>query len=324
MDAGASVLNPHNFDPDTEVSGIQHAMNILFRDGLETFMSEYQMKPLRDAFAFEISTRLILSRIRRGVSALTIPADTVLTVAATDINPGYAITTTVQTFDINLTSFVTAYHVTPIKIPDRVNDVEFDKRLTAALKAEGEKLAALGIKIDKWGIDAGGRQFATATKFAAMAEAEIGIPAVAMLGRAGQNWNPNVRSRIRDEKNATILCRDPQRRKWLAWNADEYKEKAQKAWGTETGGAGGLSIYDGKANHYKFAAQIANERMKSKTKIRGKDGRDCYAYKWITKNPHDYGDCVAMCYALAGADNITGTNTQTTHGTKNRRKVYNG
>ena len=58
--------------------------------------------------------------------------------------------------------------------------------------------------------------------------------------------------------------------------------------------------------------------------VRGKDGRDCYAYKWITKNPHDYGDCVAMCYALAGADNITGTNTQTTHSTKNRRKVYNG
>ena len=324
MDEGASVLNPHNFDPDTELSGIQHAINILFRDGLDTFMSEYQMKPPRDAFAFEISTRLILSRIRRGVPALTIPADTVLTVAATDINPGYAITTAIQTFDINLTSFVTAYHVTPIKIPDRVNDVEFDKRLTAALKAHGEKIAALGIKIDKWGIDAGGRQFATVTKFAAMAESEIGIPAVAMLGRAGQNWNPNVRSRIRDEKNATVLCRDPQRRKWLAWNADEYKEKAQKAWATETGGAGGLSIYDGKANHYKFAAQIANERLKSKTKIRGKDGRDCYAYKWITKNPHDYGDCVAMCYALAGADNITGVNAQTTHSTKNRRKVYNG
>ena len=324
MDEGASVLNPYNFDPGTELSGIQHAMNILFRDGLDTFMSEYQMKPPRDAFAFEISTRLILSRIRRGVPALTIPADTVLTVAATDINPGYAITTAIQTFDINLTSFVTAYHVTPIKIPDRVNDVEFDKQLTAALKAHGEEIAALGIHIDKWGIDAGGRQFATVTKFAAMAEAEIGIPAVAMLGRAGQNWNPNVRSRIRDEKNSTVLCRDPQRRKWLAWNADEYKEKAQKAWATETGGAGGLSIYDGKANHYKFAAQIANERLKSKTKIRGKDGRDCYAYKWISKNPHDYGDCVAMCYALAGADNITGVNAQTTHSTKNRRKVYNG
>lgn len=323
MDEGARVLNPKNYDPATELSGIQHAMNILFRDGFDTFMSEYQMKPPRNAFAFEISVRLILSRIRRGVGALTIPADTVLTVAATDINPGYAITTAILTFDINLTAFVTAYKVTPVKISDRLNDVEFDKRLTSALKSHGKELAALGIRIDKWGIDAGGRQFPTVTKFAAASELEVGVPALAMLGRAGQNWNPNVRSRIRDERNATVLCRDPQRRKWLAWNADEYKEKAQKAWSTESGGAGGLSIYDGNVNHYKFAAQIANERLKSKTKIRGKDGRDCYAYKWITRNPHDYGDCIAMCYALAGADNITGMDSDLPHSTKNRRKVFN-
>ena len=307
MDEGAEVLNPHNFDKDTELSGIQHAMNILFRDGLDTFMSEYQMQPPRDAFAFELTAKLILKRIRRGVPAKTIPADTVLTVAATDINPGYAITTTITTFNIQLTALVTAYHVTPVKIPDRLNDTEFDARLTAALKSHGREIVAQGIKIDKWGIDAGGRQFATVTKFAAMAEAEIGIPAIAMLGRAGQNWNPNVRSRIRNEKNATILCRDPQRRKWLAWNADEYKEKMHKAWATETGGAGGLSLFDGGANHYKFAVQVANEKLKAKTKIKGKDGRDCYAYKWQTKNPHDYGDCEAMCYALAGSEGLTGS-----------------
>ena len=69
MDDGAEVLNPHNFDPKTEVSGIQHAMNIMFRDGLDTFMSEYQMQPPRNAFAFEITAKLILSRIRRGVPA---------------------------------------------------------------------------------------------------------------------------------------------------------------------------------------------------------------------------------------------------------------
>ena len=130
MDAGASVLNPRNFDPATEISGIQHAMNILLRDGEATFMSEYQMQPPRNAFAFEITARMILSRIRHGVQAKTIPADTVLTVAATDINPGYAITTAILTFDINLTAFVTAYKITPVKIPDRLNDVEFDKRLT--------------------------------------------------------------------------------------------------------------------------------------------------------------------------------------------------
>ena len=324
MDEGAKVLNPHNFDPATEHSGIQHAMNILLRDGVETFMGEYQMKPPRNAFALELTVKTILKRIRRGVPAKTIPADTVLTVAATDINPGYALTTAVITFDIQLTAFVTAYHVTPVKIPERLNDVEFDRRLTAALKAQAKEIAALGIHIDKWGIDAGGRQFKTVTKFAPTVRAEYDIEAVAMLGRAGLNWNPNVRSRIREARNETVLCRDPERRKWLAFNADEYKEKSQKAWDTETGGAGGLSIYDGGESHYKFAAQIANEKLKEKTKTRDKNGRECYAYKWQTRNPHDYGDCVAMCYALAGADNITGEGKQTTHSTRNRRKVYNG
>lgn len=324
MDAGAEVLNPRNFDPATELSGIQHAMNILFRDGEDTFMSEYQMNPPRNAFAFELTAKTILQRIRRGVPARTIPADTVLTVAATDINPGYAITTAVIAFDIQLTALVTAYRVMPVKISDRLNDTEFDRRLTAALKTHAAEIAALGIHIDKWGIDAGGRQFKTVTKFAPMASAEYDIETVAMLGRAGLNWNPNVRSRIREARNETVLCRDPQRRKWLAFNADEYKEKAQRAWDTETGGAGGLSIYDGGENHYKFAVQIANEKLKAKTKTRDRNGRECYAYKWQTRNPHDYGDCVAMCFALAGADNITGEDGVTTRSTRNRRKVYDG
>jgi hypothetical protein len=324
MDAGAAVLNPKNFDPTTEISGIQHAMNILFRDGEDTFMGEYQMQPPRNAFAFELTVKTILQRIRHGVPARTVPADAVLTVAATDINPGYAITTAVIAFDIQLTALVVAYHVMPVKIPERLNDTEFDRRLTAALKAHAGEIAALGIHIDKWGIDAGGRQFKTVTKFAPTVGAGFGIEAIAMLGRAGVNWNPNVRSRIREARNDTVPCRDPQRRRWLAFNADIYKEKAQRAWDTETGGAGGLSIYDGNENHYKFAVQIANEKLKEKVKTRDRFGRECFDYKWQTRNPHDYGDCVAMCFALAGAENITGEDAQTITQGRNRRKVYNG
>lgn len=307
MDEGAAVLNPRNFDASTEISSIQHAMNILFRDGADAFMAEYQMRPPRNAFAFELTAKLVLQRVRRGVPPNAPPDGAVLTVAATDVNPGYAITTAVVSFDIQRTALVVAYHATPVKIPERLNDTEFDARLFAALKAHGGEIAALGVRLDRWGIDAGGRQFPTVTRFAAAAEAETGLPALAMLGRAGQNWNPNVRSRIRNEKNATVLCRDPQRRRWLAWNADEYKEAAQRAWATETGAAGGLSLFDGGANHYKFAAQVANEKLKAKTRCRSRDGRDCYAYKWQTRNPHDYGDCVAMCYALAGAEGVTGS-----------------
>lgn len=306
MDEGAAVLNPENYDPDTEVSGIQHAMNLYFRDGPETFYSEYQMQPPRSAFAFALSARHILSRIRRGVAPGTIPPESVLTVAATDVNPGYALSTVVISFDVQLTAFVVAYHVTKIRIPETLNDVEFDRRVYDALAAHGREIAAQGIPIDLWGIDAGGRQFRPVTRFVANAAELTGLKAVAMLGRAGQNWNPNVRSRIRAERNETILCRDQERRRWIAWNADAYKERAQKAWNAEVGAPGGLSLFDGNANHSDFASQVANEKLLEKKKIKTPDGKDRFAYKWRTKNPHDYGDCVAMCYALAGSEGLTG------------------
>lgn len=307
MDEGAAVLNPRNFDPDTEISGIQHAMNILYRDGYETFMAEYQMAPVRSAFAFALSVKLILSRVRPSVPPHTIPAGTVLTVATTDINPSYALTTTVVAFDIQRTALVTAYHVTKVKISDKLNDTEFNRQVFTALKAHGHEIAALGIKIDKWGIDAGGRQFKVVTSFAPQAETLVGLPAVAMLGRAGQDWNPNVRSRIRSERNATILCRDVERRRWIAWNADEYKESAHLAWATETGAPGGITLFDGGANHYKFAVQVANEKLVAKTRTKDRNGKEAWAYKWKTRNPHDFGDCVAMAFALAGSEGIAGS-----------------
>jgi uncharacterized membrane protein YfbV (UPF0208 family) len=302
MDAGAAVLNPGNFDSVTEKSGIQHAMNLLYRDGLDAFMSEYQMTPPRKEFAFEISARLVMSRVRRGVPQMAVPSQSVMTVAATDVNPGYAITTAVVSFDVQLTGLVVAYHVKKVRIPERLNDVEFNRKVYEALAATGREIASLGVKIDKWGVDAGGRQFQAVTQFAAMSQNVCGLQATAMLGRAGQNWNPNVRSRIRSARNETVLCQDPQRRRWLAWNADVYKERMHRAWGTEVGAPGGLSLFDGGANHSAFATQIANEKLVSKTKV----GEDRWAYKWQTKEPHDYGDAVAMCYALAGSENLTG------------------
>lgn len=308
MDAGAEVINPDNFDPETELSAIQHAMNLLFRDGLDAFMSECQMEPTRDVFAFEISSALIMSRVRPGVPANTIPAETVYTAVATDINPAYGLTTAAAAFTVSMTGLVVAYKVFKTKIDGRLNDTAYNAAIHRALTAHAKEIVALGVKFDKWGIDAGGRQFKAVTQFAPLCKGLFGIEAIAMLGRAGQNWNPNVRSRIRRAINDTVLCRDATGRRWLAFNADVYKEKAQRAWGTEVGGDGGLSLFDGGANHAKFAVQIANEKLVEKVKIKNQrgNGEEQYAYKWRTKNPHDFGDCMAMLFALAGAEGLTG------------------
>ncbi len=322
MDDGAVVLNPFNYDRKTEISAIQHALNIYFRDGEATFLSEYQMEPPRSSYAFELTADMILHRIRRGVPACTIPDGTVLTVAATDVNPSYAITTTVVTFDVSRTAFVAAYAVSSVKIPDSLDDTAFGARVFDALCEHGRRIASWGLHIDKWGVDAGGRQFDTVTRFVKEQAGLVCDQPTAMIGRAGLNWNPYVRSRVRDARNDTVYCRDPQRRAWLAFNADTYKEAAQKAWGAEAGAPGGLSLFDGGMSHVKFAVQVANETLVSKKPRPGYDGR--HLYKWRTKEPHDYGDCLAMCYALAGAEGVTGDGRRAGGSAKNKRKVYNG
>ena len=304
-----------------QISGLQRLMDEYHKMGHADFMAEHQMEPQRESFAVPISAKMVMSRTRKGVARLTVPTDTVLTVATTDINPSYGLTTEIQCFDVNLTSLCTAYWVTRIHIPDELNDVEFTRRVEIALAAEGRKIASLGIPINKWGIDAGGRQFVAVTHFAPNSQGLCGLDALPMLGRAGQNWNPNVKSRIRTALNDTVLCRDVQGRQFLAWNADAYKEKFHLACGTETGATGGFSLYDDPRGHAKFATQIANERLKSKVKMKSDSGGgvERYAFQWVSRDPHDFLDTSAMGYALAGAHSIDGSGTQRT---ERKRKRY--
>ena len=323
MNHGAVVLNPNNYDRSTELSAIQHAMNLLFRDGEKVFDSEYQMQPPRKADAFGISAQLILSRIRNGAAARSVPDETVLTVAASDLNPSYAITTAVACFDVQLSCFVTFHAIQKIKIDGRLNDTEFSARLFAEIKRHGELLSSLGLGVTLWGIDAGGRQFGTVTRFARQF---TGLKVMPMIGRAGQNWNPNVRSRIRAAKNDTVLCHDAQRHVWLAFNADTKKEQAQRAWITETGAVGGCSLFDGGIDHTEFAEQIANERLIEKVRLKAQyDASDRFEFRWKVKGKHDYGDVMAMLYALAGAEGISGEGSLPS-ATKSarRRKTYTG
>ena len=91
----------------------------------------------------------------------------------------------------------------------------------------------------------------------------------------------------------------------MAFNADYWRETAQKAWLGEPGAPGGLSLFDGNGTrHGEFAAQIAAEQLEYKIALQ--DGRVDYHWRTIGRR-HDYGDAVTMCYALAGWFGISST-----------------
>ena len=326
MDAGAEVLNPAFYDHETELSGIQHAMNLRFANGEDAFAAEYQMRPLRQHDVLHVSAPLILSRVNAGTAAFWVPPETVFVACATDLNPAYGFTTALIAFDREQTGFVSYYDVfkeRPLPIHEDIPERTRAQLLIQALAIHGRQIAgwcqAHGFKITRWGVDAGGKQWDAVCNFARVAQKACGIGCLPMIGRAGRNWNPRVKSRIADERNGTVLCADlPKKWRWLAFNADTWRETAQRAWFGEVGTPGALSIYDGNGSrHGEFAAQIAAEQLEYKITLQ--DGRVDYRWKTIGRK-HDYGDAVTMCYALAGAFGISAGGFAPIR--KPRRRVY--
>jgi len=279
--------------------------------GEAAFMSEYQMRPQRQQFALAIEPKTVKSKVNRHPRC-TIPDGFVFVSCATDVNPAYALTTTIVAYKTDTTSAVVAHIIKPIRIDQKLNATEYNQRLFDALAEHGREIRQLGVPINGWGIDAGGANFDAVCLFTRESMNLCGLPACALVGRSATKFNGLVRSRLRNEINATVLCGDEAEqlksgtgKKYMFWNADLYKERVQRAFLAEVGAAGGCSLYQGgEDEHTEFAIQFCNERLKGKS--RRLDGRD--EYFWKTSDPHDYLDTMAMCLAVAGSQGLAPTN----------------
>jgi len=71
---------------------------------------------------------------------------------------------------------------------------------------------------------------------------------------------------------------------------------------------GSCSVYNGNAEeHAEFAIQVCNEKLMYVK--HHQNGKDEYFFK--SKEPHDYLDCMSMCFAVAASQGISGTNLNT-------------
>ena len=106
-------------------------------------------------------------------------------------------------------------------------------------------LKELPVKIDGIAVDCGGRQWEAATEFAKNSMKVTGMPFAAFAGKSSMMYNGFIRSRLRNEIAKTVLCGDPEEHaragaghKYTFWNADYYKEVAQRAFTNELGNLG--------------------------------------------------------------------------------------
>ena len=166
MDDGAVVFNDQRFSrKDGHISAIQKLLEIQHMIGDAAFQSEYQMKPKAYSFSIDITPKTVTSKINT-FKHLEIPDGFVVIAAATDLNTSYAATTTVTAFKPDMTAVVVHHIITPCNIDQKQNDTAYAQDLHVLLSRVRDHLVGLGLKLDGWAIDAGGRNWNGVVQFA--------------------------------------------------------------------------------------------------------------------------------------------------------------
>ena len=321
MDKGAEVLNPKRYkESDGHISALQALMDKLHQIGEGAFYSEFQMMPKRVDLALHVTPKDVVSRINQNILKNQIPDGYVFCCGAIDLNTSYGATITLGCFKTDSTIAVIRHKINKLVIDQQLPDVQYNQTLYNELGKIFKRLKELGLKINAVGIDAGGRNLSAVCEFAKNSMDVYGIPSCGMIGRASTNFNPFVKSRLRNAVGRTVLCGDQKEHlksgsgyKYMFFDSDHFREIVQRSFLVETGAPGSCNLYkDLPLEHVEFANQVCNEQLRWK-KTKG-DGR--IEYNWRSKEPHDYLDTLAMLRAIAeheGLSTVQITSPSSTH-----------
>lgn len=169
MDVGSEVFNPNRFlRSDGHITALQALLEKQHTIGEAAFSAEMQMKPKRYSFQIDISPRIVMSRANDD-KRLHVPDGFVFVACATDLNVSYAASTAIVAFKPDMTSHVLYHEVMPCKIDQKLNDTEYNQNVYNLLANVCKKIKSLGVRIDGWAIDAGGRNWNAVCSYARQA-----------------------------------------------------------------------------------------------------------------------------------------------------------
>ena len=313
----------HRFDdkrgePDAKYS----AMRDFYDKGADVFARAQQNLPLaRGANLYELTPAVVQSRADQDRLPGVVPDWAQTVIATTDVNPSYALTSAVIAFGANQRAAVLWYGLyTGAPLPVHKEDTEAQTRqqIYKALAVHGRELAALPCMPNHWIIDGGGSPEGTVIDLAHNAPKICSLQASCAFGRGWRNYRPTARAKYRviagEQAHRVVERRD---RQWIIFNADYWREVAQRAWTGEPGAPGSCSLPSGR--HPDFADQLCRELLRGKDDIAGRT-----VWIWETHpGPHDYGDCMTMAFAGAALAGI-GTGRQAPAPLKRREYKVKG
>jgi hypothetical protein len=267
--------------------------------GEDAFMAERQNAPVkRGVTVYRLTPAIIMSRAT-DTPAGAVPEWAQTIVAATDINPTYALSNAVGCFGANQTAHVPWYGLRKMTVPSEATEIERRRMIYEALSAQGKALAALPCRPAAWFIDGGGSPEGCVIQFCANSPAICGIQAHCCFGRGWRNYRPTAKAsyrvRVGEQLHLVVERRD---RQWIIFHADYWREIAQRGWTGEPGAPGSCSLPAG--HHMEFADQICREQLGGKAEI-----NDRMVWVWNTApGEHDFGDCMTMLYMGAAMSGI--------------------
>ena len=279
-------------------------IRMYFRLGHESFMAERQQQPIdpiAQAGPYTLTPSVILSRETKR-KQFEKPDWVTSVMASTDINPSYALSTVVLGFGQDQTACVLWYGLHKLSIPGNTSAPELARQLFEQLTIHGRALAAMPVHPQFWGIDGGGAQFDAVGRFSDQSAILTGIPSLAFTGRGARNYRQYGKTMVpaqrREQCHGCIDRKQGRVIRWVAWNADYWKEMAQRAWLGDIGAPGAVTLYEGK--HAELANQICGDKLLGKGEVGGQ-------MIWnFTRVPgrNDFGDAMAQCYAVSAFQGI--------------------
>jgi hypothetical protein len=304
LTAGMRLSAPAAFRRSEETKdALLGAIRAYFRMGHDAFWAERQQEPQRRAHSIYVLTpALIESRADPQRAPGSLPEWVQTTVAATDVNPSYALTSAAAGFgpaQVGATAWYGTFREKPMPVPKEATEIEKRRIIYEALAAHGKQLAALPCRPALWIIDGGGSPEGCVIEFAANAPRICGLQAVCAFGRGWKTYRATSKAAYRvtpgEMWHRVAERRD---RQWLIFHADYWREVAQRGWTGSPGAPGSMSLPKG--NHADFALQVCREQLRGKDDVGGRA-----VWVWDTApGPHDYGDCMTMLYVAASMQGI--------------------
>lgn len=309
MTAGAAVSWPARCDRKRkDPDALFAAMWDFYRLGEAAFMSERQNRPIKSEITvYDMTPDIVAGRVQPGRNRGDVPQEARLIVAATDVNH-YGLHFAAAAFAQDQTAWMAWYGrhdngghgIVPASCPEQ----EAKRRVFEALVIHGQAMATMPltragqpVRIGLWLIDAGYMPDVV-RRYVEGPGRTLGVPLLAARGYGFDKYRPTPKNCIGAPREGCHMGESQISGRFIAFNADYWREVSQRAWLGTPNAPGSVSLYEGR--HAEFAEQVCREKLREK--LQGQYGT---VWRWATAPGwHDYADAMTMLYVAAAWSGI--------------------